>query len=113
MVPEKGKIGILRRTEKSMLRAISGVQFKERKLVRDVMLMLGLMETIDQLAMANSVRRYGHVLRREDGHVLRRAYNFEVEGEWENWRPKWTWRRQVKLVCMKVVLSLEDALYLL
>ena len=33
--------------------------------------MLGLRETIDRLAMANSVRWYGHVVRREDGHVLR------------------------------------------
>ena len=36
------------------------------------MFMLGLNETIDQLAMASSVRWYDHVLRREDGHVLRR-----------------------------------------
>ena len=33
---------------------------------------VGLSVTIDQLAMANSVHWYGHVLRREDGHVLRR-----------------------------------------
>ena len=45
--------------------------------------MLGLNETIDLLAMANSVRSYGHVLRREDGHVLRRALDFEVEGQRE------------------------------
>ena len=45
----------------------------------DFMFMLGLHETIDQLAMANSVRWYGHVLRREDGHVLRRELDFEVE----------------------------------
>ena len=31
--------------------------------------MKGLKETMDQLAMANSVRWYGHVLR-EDGDVL-------------------------------------------
>ena len=43
--------------------------------------MLGLNEIIDQLAMANSVRWYGHVLRREDGHVLRRTLDFEVEGQ--------------------------------
>ena len=42
--------------------------------------MFGLNETTDQLAMANSVHWYGHVLRREDGHVLRRALEFEVEG---------------------------------
>ena len=31
--------------------------------------------------MLNSVRWYGHVLRREDGHVGRRALEFEVEGQ--------------------------------
>ena len=36
------------------------------------MLMLGLNETIHQLAMANNVCWHGHVLRKEDGHVLRR-----------------------------------------
>ena len=30
------------------------------------MLMLSLKETMDQLALANSVHWYGHVLRRED-----------------------------------------------
>ena len=39
----------------------------------DLMLMMGLSETIDQLDMANSFCWYGHVLRREDGHVLKRA----------------------------------------
>ena len=52
--------------------------------------MLGLNETIDQLAMANSVRWYGHVLRREDGNVLRRALDFEVEGQLVNGRLKRT-----------------------
>ena len=40
---------------------------------RKLTLMLGLNETIDKLAMANSVPWYGHVLKREDGYVLRRA----------------------------------------
>ena len=42
--------------------------------------MLSLNETKDLLAMKNSVHWYSHVLRREDGHVLRRALDFEVEG---------------------------------
>ena len=45
------------------------------------MLMLGLNEVISQLAMANSVCWCGHVLRRDDDHVLRRALDFEVEGQ--------------------------------
>ena len=37
--------------------------------IKDMILMLGLNETIDKLTMANSVDLYGHVLRKEDGHV--------------------------------------------
>ena len=72
------------------MRAMCGVQLKGRKRYADLMAMLGLNEAIDQLAMAmaNSVRWYGDVLRREDGHVLRRQLDFEVEGH----RMKgWTW----------------------
>ena len=71
-------MGILRMTEKSMLRVMCGVQLKDRKRSTDVMFMLGLSEPIDLLAMANSVRWYSDVLRREDGHVLRMVLKFEV-----------------------------------
>ena len=60
------------------------------------MLTLGLNETMDQLAMANSVRWNGHVLRREDGHVLRRALHFKVEGQRKKGRPERTWKKQVE-----------------
>ena len=52
--------------------------------------MLGLDETIDQLAMTSSVHWYGHVLRREDGHILRRVFDFEVEGQRKKGRLKST-----------------------
>ena len=76
----------------------------------DLMVMLGLWETIDQLAMANYVRWYGHVLRREDGHVLRRALDFEAEGQRKKGRPKRTWKKQVEEESMKVGLRRKDAL---
>ena len=34
-----------------------------------------------QMAMADGVRWYRHVLRRDDGHVLRKAVEFEVKGK--------------------------------
>ena len=64
-----------------MVRAMCGVQFKDIKRSKDLMLMMVLNETIDQLVVANSVYWYCHVLRREDGHVLRRALDFEVKGQ--------------------------------
>ena len=72
------------------MRAMYGVQIKDRKRSMDFMFMLGLKETIDQLAMANRVRWYGDVLRREDGHVLRRAIDYEVDGQRKKGRPKRT-----------------------
>ena len=38
------------------MRAMCGAQLKDRKRYMDLMFMLGLNDTIDQLAMANSVR---------------------------------------------------------
>ena len=43
--------------------------------------------------MAHSVCWYGHVLRREDGHVLRKTLDFEVEGQRKKGRPKRTWKK--------------------
>ena len=43
--------------------------------------MLGLNETIHQLAMAHKVHLYDRVLKREGGQVLRRALEFELEGQ--------------------------------
>ena len=58
--------------------------------------MLWLNEAIDQLAMANRVQWYDRVLRRENGQVLRRALDIEVEGQRKKGRPKRTWKRQVE-----------------
>ena len=61
--------------------------------------------------MANCVRWYGHVLRREDGDVLRRALDFEVEGQGMNERPNRAWKKQVEEENVKVGLGWEDALF--
>ena len=45
----------------------------EKKRADDLMELLGLKETVVQMAKANGVRWYGHVLRKDDGHVLRKA----------------------------------------
>ena len=54
----------------------------------DLMEMLGLKETVVQMAKANGVRWYGHVLQRDYGHVLRKVLEFEVKGKRKRGRPK-------------------------
>ena len=70
-----------------MMRAMCGVKLMEKKRREDLMEMLGLKEIVVQMEKANGVRWYGHVLRRDDGHVLRRALKFEVKGRRKRGRP--------------------------
>ena len=53
------------------MRAMCGVHLKDRKRSKDLMLMLSLNKTIEQMAIANIVHWYGHVLRKYNGHVMR------------------------------------------
>ena len=92
-----------------MVRATCGVQLRKKSTC--LMLMLSLNETMDQLAIANSVCWYGNVLRREDDHVLRRALDIEVEGQRKKGWRKRTWKKQVEEECVKVDLRMVDALY--
>ena len=50
-----------------------------RKRSKDLMFLLGLIETICLFAMTNSVCLYGHVLKKVNGHVLRMTLDFKVE----------------------------------
>ena len=51
------------------MRAICGVQLKDRKRAKSLILMFGMNETMDQQAMENSVRWHGNVYMKEDGYV--------------------------------------------
>ena len=68
--------------------------------------MLGLNETMDQMAMTNCVCWYGSVLRKQECHILRSALDFEVEGQWKKGRLKKIWKMQVEEESMRR----EDAL---
>ena len=101
----ENEMSILRRGE----RAMCGVKLMDRRKSEELLEMLGLEERVEQLARANGVRWYGHVLRREDDHVLRKALEFEVNGKRKRGRPKKKWRKQVEEECVRVGLRIEDA----
>ena len=82
----------------------------DKKNTEELMGMLGLKETVDKLAKTNGVRWYGHVLRRHDDDILRKALEFSVEGRRRRGRPRKTWMRQVEREIGKVGLRKEDAL---
>ena len=71
--------------------------------------MLGLKETLDRMAKANGVRWYGHVIRRDDDNILKKAMMPEMNGKRKRGRPKMTWSGQVKENVKKVGLKIEEA----
>ena len=57
-------------------------QEKDQGLDADV----GLELAINQLAMAKSVHWYGHVMRRENSHVITKALDIKLKGQmWKKW----------------------------
>ena len=63
-----------------------------------------------QIAKANGVRWYKHVLKRDDGDDLRIALEFKVKGKGKRGRPKKTGKTQVEKESKSVGLEKEDAL---
>ena len=62
----------------------------EKKRTENLMEIWGLKETVVQMAKANGVIWYGHVLWRDEGKVLRKALGFEVKSKRKRGRPKKT-----------------------
>ena len=76
----QNEIAILQRTERAMVINMCGVKLMDKKSTKDLMQMLDFNEIMDQLAKANSVRWYGHALRKDKNNFLRRALDFNVKG---------------------------------
>ena len=89
-------MAILRKTEKAEMRAMCGIKMIEKRRNQELTSLLGLKNTLDGLVRARGVRWYGHVLRRDHGVVLRRAFDFEVAGRRGRGRPNMTWKTQVE-----------------
>ena len=64
------------------------MEYSSKMEKRSIDLMLGLNAAIDPLVWS--------CVRMENGHVLRRAFDFEVEGQRKKGRPKRTWRKQIE-----------------
>ena len=66
-----------------------GVKLMDKKSTKGLILMLDLNEAMDQLARAQCVHWYGHVLIKDRNISLRRALGLEVKG-----KGKWVEQRK-------------------
>ena len=74
-------MAILRRTEKALMRAMCGVKLIEKRSSQELTSLLVLYDTLNGLARASGVQWYLHVLKRDNGDVLRRALNLKWREE--------------------------------
>ena len=72
--------------------------------------LLDLQETSHRLVKANGMRWYGHLLKRDNNDVLRRALDFEVFGREGRGRTKKMWRRQIAKQVEEIKQKQEDAI---
>ena len=100
----ESEMAILRRTKRDMVRSMCGVKLVDRKKME----MLGLRKTLDRMAKVNGVRWYGHVIKRNDDIILKKAMTMEVNGKRKQGLSKMTWRRQVEESVKKVWLKIEE-----
>ena len=77
-----------------MAKTMCGIELVDKKMSRDVMQMVELEETIDQLAKANSVCWHLHVFRKDKSNHLRIALDFRVRNKVKG-RPLKTWIKVV------------------
>ena len=89
MVLERKRDGIFR-TE----RATCVVKLLNRRNSEKLMDMLRIEESLERMAKASSMPRYGHVLRKENENVIVQALELELRGG--RGRPKQTWKKQVE-----------------
>ena len=59
--------------------------------------MLGVTVPVERMVRAAAIRWYGHVLRRDEGDILKEALNFEVIGKRKRGRPMATWKSRLKI----------------
>ena len=76
----------LQRAEMRMVRWMCGLKLQDRNLSKGLREKLGLDDIISVLQQ-NSLRWYGHVLRKEDNNWVKKCVEYEVEGAVPRGRP--------------------------
>ena len=86
---------LLRRCDTKMLRYMAKIRWGDRVSNEEVFRRCGI-ESLVTVLSRTRLRWFGHVMRREETHIVRRAMNFEVEGRRPAGRPKKTWKQGVE-----------------
>ena len=99
----------LQRAEMRIVRWMCGMKVQDRLPSKGLRERLELDDIISVLQQ-NSLRWYGHVLRKEYNDWVKKCVEYEVEGARPRGRPKRTWTEVVQKDCQARKLNREDAM---
>ena len=91
---------MIRQNDCRMLRYMCQVRWEDRVTDEEVMRRCGV-EDVTEVVNRSRLRWYGHVRRREGGHIIRRAMDMAVEGVRPRGRPRKTWKKGIVEVMNK------------
>src|SRR6184192_4361339 len=98
----------LLRTENSMVRWMSGVTLKDRRMCEELKQGLGI-ESVDRVVSRGQLRWYEHLKRKNADDWVSKCRNLEVVGVIRKGRGKKTWIECVTTDMKKIGLKKEDA----
>jgi len=87
----KENVVALQRAEMRMVRWMCGVKLKDRLPSKELRERLGI-DDIALVLQQDTLRWYGHVLRKDDDDRVKKCMENEVQGPRRRGRPKRTWR---------------------
>ena len=105
---QKFQVALLR-AEIRMVRWMCGIMLQDRvpsKGLRERLVLDDIIWVLQQ----NSLRWYGHVLRKEDNDWVRKCMEYEVQGARPRGRPNKTLRETVEKDCQACKLNKEDVM---
>jgi len=90
----KENVVALQRAEIRMVRWMCGVKLKDRLPSKELRERLGI-DDIALVLQQNTLRWYGHVLRKDDDDLVKKCMEYEIQGSRPRGRTKRTWREVV------------------
>ena len=99
----------LQQAEMRMVSWMCNVKVKDIVPSKELRERLGI-DDIILILQQNRLRRYGHVLRKQDTDWVKKCMEYEVEGSRPRGRPKRTWKEVVQKDCQARNLDKEDAM---
>ncbi len=100
---------LLERTEMRMLRWILGITLKDRKRNEDIRQMTGVINISEKIREAR-LRWFGHIVRRDEDNIIKRAMVMPVTGKRSRGRQKLRWYDTIKRDLTNIGSNQNDAL---